>query len=87
MLEMKMISVLPSGRLEGAIGLLNDLQWNISLTKQGEAWLIFGGDKCLLKSSSEEAAQAFVYGLALAYGVLPNDILDQVRRRAEEGAR
>jgi hypothetical protein len=86
MVEMKLISLLPSGNFEGAVGLLNELKWNISLTKQGEAWLVFGGDKCLLNSSSEEAAQAFIYGLALAYGVLPKALLEQVRRQAQEAA-
>ena len=84
MLEMKMISLLPSASLDGALGLLSQLKWNVSLKKQGDSWLVFGGEKCLLKSSSEEAAQAFIYGLALAYGVMPDTILEQVRRQAQD---
>jgi hypothetical protein len=82
MMEMKLISLLPSGNFEGALALLNQLKWNISLTKQGDACLVFGGEKCLLKASSEDAALAFVYGLALAHGVLPSTIFEEVRRQA-----
>jgi hypothetical protein len=78
MMEMKLISLLPSGNFEGALALLNQLKWNISLTKQGDACLVFGGEK----ASSEDAALAFVYGLALAYGVLPSTIFEEVRRQA-----
>jgi hypothetical protein len=86
MVEMKMISLLPLGSIEGGINLLSQLEWNITLSKQGDNWLVFGGEKCLLKSSSEESAQAFIYGLALAYAVLPDHLLDQVRRLAEEAS-
>lgn len=86
MVEMKMISLFPSASLEGGVDFLSQLKWNISFRKQGNAWLVFGGEKCLLKSSSEESAQAFVYGLVLAYAVLPDPILDHVRRQATEAA-
>jgi hypothetical protein len=86
MLDMKMISLLPSASLEGGLGLLNKLKWNISVRKEDDVWLVFGGEKCLLKSSSKESAEAFVYGLSLAYGTLPDDILDQVQRHAQGAA-
>ena len=84
MLEMKMISLIPSGSLDGAMELLSQLKWNISFEKQGDSWLVFGGEKCLLKSSSEETAQAFVYGLALAYGVMPGPVVEQLKREAQD---
>jgi hypothetical protein len=74
MIEMNLISLLPSGSVEGAISLLNQLKWNISLSKHADAWVVFGGEKCLLRTSSEDAALAFIYGLALAYGVMPQTI-------------
>ena len=86
MLEMKLISLLPSSNLRGAVELLNQLKWNISLGKKGNTWQAFGGEKCLLVSSSEEGAHAFVYGLALAYSVLPEVILDQIRIHAQGAA-
>ena len=86
MVEMKSISLLPSASLEGGTNLLRQLEWNVSLEKQGDDWLVFGGEKCLLKSSSQDSANAFLYGLALAYSVLPDRILDEIRRYVQESA-
>ncbi len=83
MLQMKWIDRLPSGKLEGGVALLNQLKWNITAEQDGSDWVVFAGHKVLLKTSIHEAVDTFLYGMALAYSVLPEPILKEFQRFAE----
>jgi hypothetical protein len=64
--------------------LLNELKWSISVTEAHSTWSVAAGHRLILKTSSREAVDALLYGLALAYSVLPKSILEQIRKYGEE---
>ncbi len=71
MLELSMLSALPSRSLERGVDLLNRFQWNIQIEQQGKEWTVSAGHKLLIRSDSREPVDAFVYGLALAHALMP----------------
>jgi len=73
--EMLMLeSLFPGGNLEGGIQLANRLDWGLSVQKAADHWVILGGDQVLLRTETREALEAFVYGMGLAYAVIPENI-------------
>ena len=68
------------GTLDGAIALANHLYWNIEVVEYPPYWFIYGGEKVILKTDSKEAVNAFLYGIGLAYGCLPDEILERLRK-------
>jgi len=76
------IDHLPNKTLDGGVELLNELAWNIAVEKIGEVWYVKGGECILLSTSSRDAVDAFLYGMALAYSVLPEDLLNKFRKIA-----
>jgi|HubBroStandDraft_6_1064221.scaffolds.fasta_scaffold35565_3 hypothetical protein len=84
MQELSMIDQVPGHSIDGAVRLLNELKWSISVTETNGTWSVAAGHKLVLKTSSRETVDAFLYGLALAYSVLPKSILEQFRKWGEE---
>jgi len=78
MQEMPMLRYLPNGTLDGAIQAANRLGWNIAWHGSETEWQVWGGEKTLLKTSSREAAEAFLYGLGIAYALLPEEVYEQL---------
>lgn len=79
MQKMIMLKHLPSGTLEGGIELLESLWWHIETKNIDNLWVVDAGEQRLLKTSEKEAAEAFVYGLSLAYALMPPKILEQLK--------
>jgi hypothetical protein len=79
MYELKWMHNIPSSSIEGALGLLNHLGWNATVQNRKEHWLLFSGDSAVFKTTSREALEAFVYGLALAYAVVPKELRERFR--------
>lgn len=73
------------GNLKNGIDRINDLKWNLSITKEeGEnSWCIFAGESLLYKSVSQESIDVFLYGMGLAYIVLPDDIFTDLKDAVE----
>jgi hypothetical protein len=67
------------GSLEKGIELINRLYWNLSITKIGEQWFVQAGDQMLLRTDSRGEVDVFIYGMSLAYSVVPNAIIEQIR--------
>ena len=84
MQEFATIRKIAGQTLEGAIRLLNELQWNIRVVEAENSLSAGGGHKLLFKTTSREAVDAFLYGLALAYSVLPKSILSQIEKYGED---
>jgi hypothetical protein len=80
MQEMCFIHQLPDKSLEGGIKLLDSLWWHISCQEIEGVWRVCAGEQILLKTTSEEAALSFIYGLALAHALLPPEILENLRQ-------
>lgn len=83
MQELRWIDHLPNQTLEGGLSLLEELMWNITVRQTDHGWFVNGGHKTLLKTSSRESVDAFLYGMALAYSVMPDSILDRLKAQAK----
>lgn len=81
MQEFTLIDRLPHQSLEGGIELLESLWLYISYRQVGNHWIVSGGDRVLLRTDSRDAAEAFIYGQALAYSSMGPELQEQLRQR------
>lgn len=86
MLKIMWTEILPGGSFEGGVNLISDLKWNLEIREKDDSWVVNAGHKTLLKTTSREAVDAFLYGMALAYAAIPEKILSQFRQYAQESA-
>ncbi len=68
----------PGGKLEGGIQLANRLDWGLSVGKTEDGWAVSSGNKLIMRTNSQEALEAFFYGMGLAYAVLPPAVFDEL---------
>jgi hypothetical protein len=80
MFKPRFMTTIPGKSLEAALESLKKLLWNLSWKCNEGTWSVFAGDRLLFESDTEDAIWAFVYGLSLAYGGLP----EPLRRDFEE---
>ena len=73
-----------NGTLTGAVELANQLYWNLSVEKGEEYWVVFSGEKAILKTDSHDALDSFLYGMGLAYGCLPEEVFARLREHVKE---
>lgn len=71
------------GKLENGMVRVNELAWDITVVQNESQWFVRGGEKVLLITDSADAVQAFLYGMALSYAVIPENIMDILRREFE----
>ena len=74
----------PGGVLEGGIELANRLDWGLSVQMAGDSYVVSSGDEPILRTETKDALQAFIYGLGLAYAVLPEDLFISLETALEE---
>jgi hypothetical protein len=84
MIEFRYIEHLPGSSLEGGLELLKSLEWHISYKQVGDTWWIWAGDQWVFKTDSRDTMEAFLYGMALSYAVLPDNILESIRQLVGE---
>jgi hypothetical protein len=75
---LKLEEFFPGGELLGGIELANRLDWGLSLQLSGVEWVVFSGGQPIYKTDCKESLHSFVYGLGLAYAVLPRELFDQL---------
>lgn len=68
----------PGGDLLGGIELANRLDWGLSVKLDGEDWVVSSGGEPIFRTNCKESLHSFVYGLGLAYAVLPRDMFDEL---------
>lgn len=68
------------GSIKDGIELINELGWNITI----QNGFVLAGDQAIFKSDSKDAIDAFIYGMALAYSVIPEDIFGILKKQSEE---
>ena len=68
------------GSLEEAIELANEFHWGISVETQDDKWIVRSGEKSLLVTNSKETLDAFLYGMGLAYSIIPDELVDKFRQ-------
>ncbi len=72
------------GNYEEAQRIVKDLGWNLSAhPRQNGEWALFGGDHEIATFSNRAEMEAFVTGMGLTIGVLPEDIIQQIRKMTE----
>ena len=74
----------PGRVLEGGIELANRLDWGLSVQMAGDSYVVSSGDEPILRTETKDALQAFIYGLGLAYAVLPEDLFIRLETALDE---
>ena len=74
----------PGGVLEGGIELANRLDWGLSVRMAGDTYVVSSGDEPILRTETKDALQAFIYGLGLAYAVLPDELFSNLENALKE---
>ena len=67
------------GTLEDGINLIDEFFWNITVENHNGEWFVKGGEKVLLHTDSKDTVDSFIYGMALAYTVLPEELKQKFR--------
>jgi hypothetical protein len=63
----------PEG-LEKGLKRANDMYWNLTIVEKNGIWSVLGGDKDIFRTDNKHALDAFLYGLGLAYNVIPEEV-------------
>ena len=80
MLEMPWLeSHIPNGTLEGGMERVNSLYWNIAIQKEGHRWRVRSGEDTIFLTDSQEALDSFLYGLTMAYAVIPSELFERLK--------
>ena len=66
--------------LEKAQEIANEFLWNITVAKREETWIVYAGDRKLVSSTDKAIVEAFLYGLALSYSVIPEPFYSQLKK-------
>ena len=70
----------PDGSLEGGIELANRLDWGITVRMAGDSYVVSSGEEPILRTESKDALQSFLYGLGLAYAILPEELFTTMEK-------
>jgi hypothetical protein len=84
MQELKWLEVLPNHSLDAGIGLLKELGWNLQVTEIDGFLFVNSGHTVLLKTTTHEAVEALLYGMAISFSTLPKKALQEVRKFVKE---
>jgi len=75
------------GSLDDAIKVINDFKWYISVVESNGIWYVTTGDRekhVIFRADNREAADAFLYGMGLAYSGIPGEFYDQLVKDVNE---
>jgi hypothetical protein len=74
------LEIIPGEDFKGAVKFLNSLDWNISISSSDNRSKVFAGSQLLFSSSNEKEVESFIFGMALGLAVLPEEVLDLIRK-------
>ena len=74
----------PGGKLEGGIELANRLDWGLSVQMSGDDFVVSSGNEPILRTESKDALQSFIYGMGLAYAILPEALFKVLEKALRE---
>lgn len=86
MQELRWLDHLPDGTIQGGIERANELLWNLDVDQQEGQWWVSAGDQTVFVTDSRENLDAFLFGLGLAYSVVPDHIFRQLKQAIREWA-
>jgi hypothetical protein len=75
---MPMLQYFPGGSLDGGLVIVDRLYWHITWGATGGTWYVKAGEKVIFLAETQEAVEAFLYGLGLVCALLPDDTLDHL---------
>ena len=75
---LKLEDFFPGGDLLGGIELANRLDWGLSVRLSDDEWVVTSGGRPIYKTKCKESLHSFVYGLGLAYAVLPQELFEEL---------
>lgn len=67
------------GSMSDAIDLANQFYWHITIEEIGKDWVVKSGEKIIIRSNSKDSIDAFLYGLALGYSIIPDSMVKEFR--------
>lgn len=76
----------PDESIEKGTQLLNELHWNIAVKQTPDFWTVHAGHQLLLKTTSKEAVETLLYGMALSYEAMPAPMLNELRKILDRDA-
>ncbi len=69
---------------EKAQQIVNGLEWNITARpRQNGEWALFAGDQEIGTFSNRSEMEAFVTGMGLALGALPDEVIQRIKKIIE----
>ena len=71
------------GSMEQAKELVNEFYWNITIKQTDQGWNVRGGEKTILTTDDYDNVEAFIYGLALGYSILPEALVRQFKENLD----
>ena len=74
----------PGATLEGGIELANRLDWGITVKMAGDGYVVSSGAEPILRTENKDALQSFLYGLGLAYAILPEELFNSLEITLKE---
>jgi hypothetical protein len=80
MLEFPILDRWPESPLDEGIARANRLYWNLTWGQSPHFCYVWAGEKVLLRTDSKETMEAFLYGMAVAYSIIPDATFEQVER-------
>lgn len=78
------LEVLPEHSLDAAVEFLKGLGWHFQVREVEGFLFVNSGHTVLLKTTSRESVEAFLYGMAISFSTLPEKALQEVRRFVKE---
>jgi len=84
MQELKWLEGLPDQSLEAGMKLAKELGWNLRVREIDGFLFVNTGHIVLLKTTSREAVEALLYGIAISMTTLPPRAQEEVRRFVRE---
>jgi hypothetical protein len=67
------------GSIQKAVELANEMYWKISVKHGKDHYSVIAGDQVIFRADTQEAVDAFLYGIGLAYCVIPKSVFQEAR--------
>jgi hypothetical protein len=67
------------GSLDAGVKLINEIGWTLKFGETNGRWYIQSGEKVIFSADTPRAVEAVLYGMALAYSVLPSSYIESLR--------
>lgn len=72
------------GTIDDAKKIAEDFTWKLTITERDGTWSVLDGEVKIFSSPEKKDIEIFLYGLGLAYAVLPN--YEQVKKEVSDWA-